>query len=948
MTTVVLAALLAIVVVAGLWRLNQGPVSLNFLEPHLSWSLGSEADSLTLTIHDPALAWGGVRRPVDLRAGPVVISDHENRIVVEVEQVSVGLAWLELLHKKVALSWLEVKSTHFRLLRTEDGRFVVGFEAKDRPAKRPSSTSDTAFQELLKKVLTSPEPVPPFERLTYVSITGSRATIDDRVLGRVWSVPELDLHLRRKGSDLRFSVDGTVDLEAQKTELRVRGNYDRVDQRLQSTVSVKALRPSSIARFVPAVEKLQTVDVPLDVKVETDLSISGGIHTADVDLRSEIGRLDGTIRRTKNGGLSAQATLTEIHLPELAGLLPQLATITEPVDGTLSAALSPERRLEKAEVRVQTAMGQVAGTLAMNDDESSTVQVTLTRVQPWKLAELVPDLGRIHIPINAQAEAKLSPERSLNSVKLEVTGGSGTISVPEVHGTPFRLEGLDLQAKADQGLRSIRISNLKVQLPGLSITATAHANRGDQTTRITADAGLSELDVSRSAQYWPSELVPDVLEWISTNITAGTIAGAKVHAELSLPSDLSGAVRLADLHGSFAFDDLTVAYLAPMPAATGLTGTATFTDRGFEFDVAGGAVRDIAVASATVGIGPFSGFTRLSVDAKDLNGPVRTAIEAIAGQPLELIGKGLPQPHQFAGTAMSHLMLDVPLSDNDPKPLAVSGTSQLKDVGVTGWVKGYELSRGDLGLEFDLDRLDLEGTARVNGVPATFSWHENLMGGPIPRTVNASATLDDDERQAVGIPPVPQVSGPVHITADLTGRADGSMDLDLKCDLNGTALNVAQLGWSKPPGVSGQATAHATIGSDWSVTVDPYRVDAGGLRSRGILAVAPGFTGLRRLEVTYLAYDGNRVAGSLDVGADGGMDIRVSGSRFDIGPLTTSDDGKDEPPAKDDDPSASGGPVLPKFNAHVTLEELVSGKDHSLGRFTGDAPRCHRCGPLWS
>ena len=78
-TAGVVTGILIVVLLLGFWRLSRGPISLAFLEPRLQWTFGAADQPMTLAIKGPLATWGGWRRPVDLRAGPVTLTDGTQR-----------------------------------------------------------------------------------------------------------------------------------------------------------------------------------------------------------------------------------------------------------------------------------------------------------------------------------------------------------------------------------------------------------------------------------------------------------------------------------------------------------------------------------------------------------------------------------------------------------------------------------------------------------------------------------------------------------------------------------------------------------------------------------------------------------------------------------------------------------------------------------------------------
>jgi len=127
----VVFSLVIIAVLAGFWRLSHGPVELGFLEPRLDKALLGTGDAPSVQIRNPVMTWGGWRRPLDLRAGPIRVIDPEGRSIVELEEASLGLAVSQLLRGRISPTRIELERLWVQLVRTEDGRVAVGFEARD-------------------------------------------------------------------------------------------------------------------------------------------------------------------------------------------------------------------------------------------------------------------------------------------------------------------------------------------------------------------------------------------------------------------------------------------------------------------------------------------------------------------------------------------------------------------------------------------------------------------------------------------------------------------------------------------------------------------------------------------------------------------------------------------------------------------------------------------------
>ena len=198
----VVFALVIITVLAGFWRLSQGPVELGFLEPRLDKALLGSGGAPSVQIRNPVLTWGGWQRPLDLRAGPVRVIDPEGRAIVELEEVSLGLAVPQLMRGRVSPTRIEVAQLWVQLVRTENGRVAVGFEARDATASPPAEDADSKVTDLLKRLFDPPDPKSPLGLLQELRIVDSQLSWDDRVWDRTWFAGDADIRLARTADGL--------------------------------------------------------------------------------------------------------------------------------------------------------------------------------------------------------------------------------------------------------------------------------------------------------------------------------------------------------------------------------------------------------------------------------------------------------------------------------------------------------------------------------------------------------------------------------------------------------------------------------------------------------------------------------------------------------------------------------------------------------------------------
>ena len=122
----------------------------------------------------------------------------------------------------IAPTRIEVARLSVQLVRMEDGRVAVGFEARDAPRRlAPTETEDTRAADLLKNLLDPPDPARPLGQLEEIHILDSRLSWKDRVWNRTWVAANADIRLARTpdGLELSLDLDATADSEGSEIDV---------------------------------------------------------------------------------------------------------------------------------------------------------------------------------------------------------------------------------------------------------------------------------------------------------------------------------------------------------------------------------------------------------------------------------------------------------------------------------------------------------------------------------------------------------------------------------------------------------------------------------------------------------------------------------------------------------------------------------------------------------
>ncbi|MBD3857887.1 MAG: hypothetical protein IFK92_15445, partial [Acidobacteria bacterium] len=340
----VVATLLIVTILVGFWRLSHGPVELGFLEPRLDKALLGTGDAPSVQIRNPVMTWGGWRRPLDLRAGPIRVIDPEGRSIVELEEASLGLAVSQLLRGRVSPTRIELERLWVQLVRTEDGRVAVGFEARDATESPPGGTTDPKVTDLLKRLLDPP----------------------DRVWDRTWLAANADIRLARTPDGLELSLDLDATAESEGSEIDLDASFTRSTGLIDATVEMTEVEIPELTRGIPGLEGLAVFESPVDATISGALSTDGRIYSAELELDTGRGLVSASLRQVDDG-MTGTATVTDFDPSELAGIAPDLGRIRLPLTIELSAEFDPSYKPRSAELTLRAGTGELMIPEAFDD-----------------------------------------------------------------------------------------------------------------------------------------------------------------------------------------------------------------------------------------------------------------------------------------------------------------------------------------------------------------------------------------------------------------------------------------------------------------------------------------------------------------------------------------------------------------------------------------------------
>jgi hypothetical protein len=595
-----------------------------------------------------------------------------------------------------------------------------------------------------------------------------------------------------------------------------------------------------------------------------------------------------------------------------------------------------------ASVGLGQGMSRAAGRLNYdNGTDVARFSLSLEGLDPAKWVSALPtelaSASEVQLPLSGSldGQAQLFAAR-LGEVHFRLDGGAGVVVDPKLAGGRLAVKSLKVEADYNPADHRLSLGTLHLDLDGpvLDAHATLDGFEPALTKPVTGNLPLNGgltitgMTIDRLAQTWPNGLAEHAREWIVENLSAGRIDRLDLTATAKLerfPLELANL----DFKGRMALSGFTVDYLHGLPKLQGVDAQIDFNPDEMDFAVSSGGLLGLRVPQAAIKIDQFDAdVQRMSIDV-GIQGPVQDVLTVLDQKPLGYTRKIGLEPKRTSGTADGMLHLGFPLKhDLGFDSIEYAAKADLSDLGVKQAVFGRDVTEGQFSLALDKSALTLDGTGKLDGVPAEAHWVERLGGKLAARSqVQAKAIVDDRARARFGIDPIPDIlHGPTGVDVTYQAFDDHRSRVEAALDLTPARLTLDAVGWAKAPGVAG----HAKIGFDMidgSIgTLDRLKVEAADLDLDATMSFDGG--NIRRMDLTQVKLGNTDAAGSVERQADGGWAIRGGGAAIDVGPLLKKlgDAGPDDK-AKDDGP---------KLDIQATTDRLILGPGRDMRAVTFD------------
>lgn len=576
--------------------------------------------------------------------------------------------------------------------------------------------------------------------------------------------------------------------------------------------------------------------------------------------------------------------------------------------------------------------GKVVYALAQDTIE---LGVEFADIVPARFAAGSPALERLaalDMPIGGVVDARLRSSGEIERIVFDLNGRKGRLLLSELGSDGVQVAAAKVVGRAERDLSFYILENIYLDLGGPNISAAAVVSAISGQPEGKVNAIIRKLDVADLQRIWPAKLRPDLRQWLQNNVRSGradettvAVAGRYVGGsfEADFPnlkletrfSGVTGAVGdsmlLEQASGVARFGqdqlELTVANAemrwvkSSLPPLTDIKAKAALVPgRRADIDITGARFGGLSLAETKIRV------TGLDQAAPEVDGSavVRGSVGRFAAlmQRSELGGLGEIgiDPSTVKGEVAAATRFRFELGPKfSAERIQRSAAAKIVDLAMPNGPMGLAISDGEMTLQYDARDIKMDGSLKLNGAPVSLQLTHALAGRDRDQThVHMVGSLNDAQRQALGLGLEQVVAGPFDFDVDLTRNGSGTTTADARFKLDRAKVRLQQIYWEKAQGVPGSVNMTLVMRKGKPVEVSEFAASSAGMKAEGRAWMKQGTSNIDRIEFDTLSFQPTMSAskGRTDVQAEfrrrpmGGWDVALLGEQLDLQPYIDDPD----------------------------------------------------------
>ncbi len=317
-----------ILVILLFWRLQQGPVDVNFLTKPIEDTINKHSKDFEIDLRKTEMSWNSYAHPFQLELHGVKVLRKDKTPVLFISRSGIVISKTQLLNGRVSPSEITLYDLLLKTIRQEDGKVTFNInsdkydnqEIKDEDVKDLSNVDHT---EIIKKLISGLEGNKdnPLYGLKRVNVKNGVMFLEDKKTNTNWHSKNIDFTVKRKDKNLigRMGTDLLIkDNEYSKFDIQFfynwqMGNIDTVtkftDVKFGNLVNslpnqefLKKTTAAFTGRFEASFDRnMNPKYISIDVNtgkgnLAVPLVYDDGIYVDKARLKASIGGIDNNIK----------------------------------------------------------------------------------------------------------------------------------------------------------------------------------------------------------------------------------------------------------------------------------------------------------------------------------------------------------------------------------------------------------------------------------------------------------------------------------------------------------------------------------------------------------------------------------------------------------------------------------------------------------------------------
>lgn len=883
-SALILLPVIAAIAIAGVvfyWRLSLGPVSLNFMTGTIQSQINKNLTGMTVAVDGAVIERAAGSGIPQVRLRNIILRDAEGKTMARAPRAAIGIDELALFTGRIVPKSLQLIGPRIFVRRSLTGGIELGFgtppaaedEAvileddsaagtgkSDQPEGPGTVESETRGGWLIDALSGGGDnSTQPISSIEDIRVTEASIRLYDEANDSEWYAPSADLVFRRMPFGFTVFTNAAIANggEAGTWRTEISASYRRDSKSFSIGARFYDLLPANISDQIFALAQLARVKVPVSGHAEIEMSDAGTITKASAEF---------------------SATAGEVGLPDY---LAQPIAVQE---GSLRADYDPATGGFVISDSVLVAAG-------------SRSQLTGS-ILPIRSADGRPTALKIVLKSRSTGTTEAG---AANADSVDRIDFSGTAAMEE--------------ARLD-------IDDLTVMAAGTGVRLHGTITGGAQSAGIRLAGRVKDLSSELLKRLWPPVVAPKTRNWVNQNIKAGKITEGEFR--IDLPVDAM-AFSLRDKRlpeGSielrFKMANVTTSYFKDLPPLRKADGEAELRSNEFSVKVGNAIIelpsgRQVTLAQGSMVATSILALETPAVFTFNAKASARALLEYLDLPALSLIKNAGVDSSRLGGEASLAVTLELPLIKNLPRErVAVTATAKIENASLNGALPGIDITGGDFEIAVSEGKIEAQGPAKINGIPAIVSW-KRAAGRGARQSAEIVVELDEKQRNKVGAHLDGYVRGPVRVKASIPDLADEQGRVDIEADLSQAELRLGAIAWVRQAVPKTNATFSYFSRGEAGRRIENLEIKGPGLLITGDIKLAAK-GGLREAHLTDVRLSEDDQFSVKMKSTEGGLAVDIVGARFDARPLIRSMFG---PKAGSGGGSGSGDNQLVTVNADI-------------------------------